>query len=119
MTRLLAFTLVLALANCMSDPATQTHVHAADVLTKRSADHFKAYAAGDDCMVLLIRADTALDDPAVETMHYGAGDAADGGLRRFAENHQFRAVAYEDAAERLWTYGSITRMEAQSMAACR
>jgi hypothetical protein len=117
-----ALTLLVALAACDFNPGAKAPVEAAHALTRNYTLHeLKAYAAGIDCHVLLVRINTTLDDAAVETMHYGDGESAayPGGLQQFAEERQFRAVAYRDDNGGLWTYGSITRQEAQTMTVCR
>lgn len=119
MKRLLA--VLLALAACNYDPVAQVSVDAAETITRDYEPRsLKAYAAGSDCLVLLVRASTRLNDTAVETLHYGNGESLlhPGGLQQFAAAKKFRAVAYRDSDGNLWTYGSITRQEAQSMRTC-
>lgn len=114
--------LLVAVTACDVNPDAKAPVAAAHELTQNyTLQELKAYAAGTDCRVLLVRIRTTLDDAAVETMHYGDGESAayPGGLQQFAEERQFRAVAYRDHDGRLWTYGSITRQEAQTMPVCR
>lgn len=113
---------LLILAACTYDPAAQVSIDAANTITRDYApQNLKAYAAGTDCLVLLIRAGTPLNDTAVETLHYGNGESVlhPGGLQQFAEEKKFRAVAYRDSEGALWTYGSITRQEAQTVRPCR
>lgn len=122
MKRLSALALLLAAATCTYDPAATASIEAARTVTRDYArQELQAFAAGTDCLVLLVRAAAALDDAAVETLHYGDGESTPypGGLQQFAERRKFRAVAYQDSTGRLWTYGSITRQEAQSLPVCR
>ena len=110
------------LAACNASPEVQSHIEAAAKLTRDYAHAgLNAHAAGTDCLILLVRSSTPLDDLAIETMHYGTGVPTpyDGGLQQFAKDHMFRAVAYKDANGRQWTYGSVTREEAGSMPICR
>jgi len=113
---------LITLTTCHYDPDARIAVEAAKTITRDYASQqLKAYAAGADCLVLLIRTKRSFDDAAVETLHYGTGESTTypGGLQQFAEDRKFRAVAYKDADGGLWTYGSITREEAHSMPVCR
>ena len=80
-----------------------------------------ASAAGADCQILFIRARVPLRDATVEAIHYGAGDYTvyEGGVQQFARDRQFRAVAYTDLSNNLWTYGATTRVEAASLEICQ
>ncbi len=113
---------LLALYACEFNPRTERLVHAARQFTALYAKHdVHAAAAGDDCLVLLIRAETRLGDAAVESIYYGTGEIAgySGGVRQFLEDHGFRAVVYTDSDRGLWTYGSVTSDEARSLRPCR
>ncbi|HEX6099182.1 MAG TPA: hypothetical protein VF432_22910 [Thermoanaerobaculia bacterium] len=122
MKHLSALALLAALAACDFNPDAKAPIESARMLTRNYTLHeLTAYAAGTDCRVLLVRTRTALDDATVETLHYGDGESATypGGLQQYAEERKFRAVAYRDQDGGLWTYGSITRQEAQTMPVCR
>jgi len=122
MNRLPALGILILLLACEIHPAAERPVAAAHTLGQRYATQkLQIHAAGDDCLILLIRTKTALDNTTVESIHYGTGEhrAYDGGIQQFAEDRGFRAVAYKDAEGGLWTYGAITRDEAKSMPICR
>lgn len=122
MKRLPVLGILLVFCTCELDPRTKIAIAAAGAFTKQYAkQRLIAAAAGQDCLVLLIRANDPLDDTTVEAIHYGTGDykAYDGGAQQFAEDRKFRAVAYRDTNGGLWTYGAITRAEAQSIPICR
>ena len=122
MNRLPALGILIFLSACEVRPAAEGTVTAAYTLGQHYAtQRLQIHAAGDDCLILLIRTKTALDNATVESIHYGTGEhnAYDGGIRQFAEDRGFRAVAYKDADGGLWTYGAITRDEAKSMPICR
>ena len=122
MKRLPVAGVLLALLACDFDPRADRSVHAALECTELYAEHdLRASAAGDDCLVLLMQAETRLSDATVESIQYGTGDVAgyDGGVQQFLEDRRFRAVVYEDADGGLWTFGSITDDEAHSLKACR
>lgn len=116
-----AAALLLTFAGCYADPQLKIPVEAANALTRDYRRHeLVARAAGTDCLVLLVRTRASLDDSTVETIHYGTGEPPfPGGIQQFAEEREFRAVAYRDGGGGLWTYGSITREEAESMPVCR
>jgi hypothetical protein len=71
--------------------------------------------------VLFIRTANVLDDTMVEQMHYGSADYAmiPGGVHQFYRERAFRGVAYQDVAERVWTYGAVTGVEGESLQPCR
>lgn len=118
MSRFAAFGLFIALA-CDFHPAARASL---DTVRKiRAGNSIRASAAGEDCLVLVIRTDSALDDRTVESIQYGTGDltAYPGGVQQFVADKRFRAVVYEDANDGLWTYGSITREEARALQDCR
>lgn len=117
MNHLMAFTALLLLAACEPHPNTK----AAAVWTQHYPQQpLEAHAAGSDCAVLLIEAETRLDDGLVESIHYGISpyDAYEDGAQQFAIDQKFRAVVYRDAAGTLWTYGAIAREEARSLSPC-
>jgi hypothetical protein len=117
----LALGFFIMLAACYN-PDSNVTIDAANALTRNAAkQRLKAYAAGNDCQILLVRAKTTIDDAGVETLHYGTGESPvyPGGLQQFAEERKFRAVVYKDSESSLWTYGSTTREEAQTMPVCR
>jgi len=118
MSRFPALGLLFALA-CHFNPAARANIEAAREVEERYP--LRASAAGEDCLVLIIRTDRTLDDRTVEAIHYGTGErtAYPGGIQQFAIDKRFRAVLYRDADRGLWTYGSITREEAQSIETCR
>ena len=81
----------------------------------------RASAAGADCDILRIEVSIILEDSMVEAIHYGAGsyDVYAGGVQHFSHERMFRAVSYKDASGRLWTYGSLSRNEAETLVPCR
>ncbi|MEA2489388.1 MAG: hypothetical protein QOH21_1180 [Acidobacteriota bacterium] len=89
--------------------------------TRVPAWHIRARAAGHDCGVLLVDIGVNMEDVLVNGLQYGVApyEIAEGGLHRFSREHSFRAVAYRDAAGRIWTYGAISRTDAESMVPCR
>lgn len=105
----------------------EQHVAAASLLAGRCASsrlakwNIRGTAAGDDCDVLLVDTSMVLDDSLAESIHYGSGAYAvvDGGVRRFTRERAFRAVAYRDRTGRVWTYGDLTRREAEELQPCR
>jgi hypothetical protein len=123
---LLALSLSLTVTTCdtMSD---DIHVMAADHFTRRysqsrlSAWNVRADAAGSDCAVLYIEASLILEDAMVEAMHYGAGryDIYDGGVQQFCRDRAFRGAAYKDSTGKMWTFGAVTREEAETLKRCR
>ena len=121
--RRLAITLAaLLFCRCHEDPQTRRALEAAQRFSNQYANQdLKASVAGSDCLVLLIRSHTRLNDTAVETIHYGIGSftAYKGGAAQFADDEKFRAVVYRDGSGKLWTYGSTTIDEAQSLPSCR
>lgn len=122
MKRFSAISVLLVLCTCELNPRTEPLVDAARRFSALYAKHdVHAAAAGDDCLVLLIRAETRLGDASVESIYYGTGEIAGygGGVRQFLEDHGFRAVVYRDSEHGLWTYGSVTSDEARSLRPCR
>ena len=124
MNRLIAISIVAVLAAaCDSGPKAEARViAAADAWTRKfESERLEARVSGSDCLVLLIRSKTPLDDATVESIHYGTRPygAYEGGVQQFAEDRKFRAVVYRDDSAEVWTYGSTTRDEAQSLAVCR
>ena len=122
MRHLHACSLLLLLSACQFNPKAEAPVKAAREFNELFAtQRLHANAAGDDCLVLLVGTNAHLDDTAVESLHYGAGNppAYKGGVRQFTEDRGFRAVVYRDTDRALWTYGAITRDEAQVIRTCR
>jgi hypothetical protein len=117
---LLTAALALALFACNTHQAGEDRVAAADLFTQAyERQELEAFVGGADCLALIIRANTRLDDSVVESMQYGTGPyVAFGGVEVFAEKRRFRAVVYRDAADGLWTYGAVSRDEARSMPRC-
>ncbi|MDP9190198.1 MAG: hypothetical protein M3P06_00660 [Acidobacteriota bacterium] len=112
----------IMLLACDLNPAAKAPIAAAHAVTRQFAkQRLRAEAAGEDCMVLLIRTKTGFDDALVESIHYGVDeyDAYRGGIQHFAETKGFRAVVYRDASDGLWTYGSIALDEAKALPTCR
>lgn len=105
----------------------EQRVAAASLLAGRCASSrlakwkLRGTAAGDDCDVLLVDTSMVLDDSLAEAIHYGSGAYAvvAGGMRRFTRERAFRAVAYRDRTGRVWTYGDLTRREAEDLQPCR
>src|SRR3954454_21770562 len=89
-------------------------------LSGYSAWNVRAAAAADDCGVLFITTAVQLEEPMIETMHYGmgAGDVTRGGVQRFCRERSFRGVAYRDVSGRTWTYGATDATEAATMKPC-
>ncbi len=122
MNRLPALGLLGLLAACNFNPAAKVSIDAANRLAAQCVkDKLEVRAAGDDCLVVLLRADLQLDDTTVESIHYGTGTLTSysGGVQQFLEDEKFRAAVYTDADGQLWTYGSITKDEARALPACR
>lgn len=126
MSRIILAILICCIA-CRSNPEHDKRIAAAKLLTMRyeqsrfSAWKLRARAAGADCRVLLVQTGNVLDDSLVEAMHYGGTDyrMVDGGVHQFYRERTFRAVAYRDAAERVWTFGGLSPMEGESLQPCR
>jgi hypothetical protein len=110
---------------CGCSPRPNAHVAAANLLTQRYATsrfaawRIRATARGNDCSVLVLQTSIILEDSMIEAMHYGAGsyDTYDGGMQQFTRDHRFRGVAYKDISGKIWTYGPVSRKEAEA-AAC-
>ena len=83
--------------------------------------NIRGSAGGADCNVLLVDTSMVLDDSLVEAIHYGTGAHAvvDGGVRHFTRQRAFRGVVYRDRTGRVWTYGDLTRREAEELQPCR
>ena len=126
MTRI-ALVVLFCFIACHSNPEHDKRIAAAKQLTKRyehsrfSAWKLRARAAGADCDVLFVQTANVLDDSLVEAMHYGGNDyqMVEGGVRQFSHDRKFRGVAYQDASERIWTYGAVTPTEGESLEPCR
>lgn len=105
----------------------EEHIVAASQLTGRCAVsrlakwNIRGTAAGADCNVLIVDTSMVLEDSLVEAIHYGTGAYAvvDGGVRRFTRDRAFRGVAYRDRTGHVWTYGDLTRREAEELQPCR
>ena len=80
----------------------------------------RAKAAGPDCAILLVRTGVVLDDTMVESLHYGGGayDIWQGGVQQFLRERGFRGVVYRDVVDRVWTYGSVTKAEGETIRPC-
>jgi len=89
-------------------------------LSGLSAWNVRATAAADDCGVLFITTPIQLEEPMVETLHYGTGayDVNRGGVQRFCLERAFRGVAYRDGSGHTWTYGATDAAEAATMKRC-
>jgi hypothetical protein len=106
-----------------------TQVHIADARdftdlysrSRLSGWNIRASAAGADCDILNIEVPIILEDSMVEAIHYGAGsyDVYAGGVQHFSHERTFRAVSYKDASGRVWTYGPLSRNEAEALVPCR
>jgi len=125
--RTTAFVLSLILiAACQSRHTGDTHVASASAFTRLysksrlSAWRVRASAAGSDCSILFVRTAVVMDDTMIESLHYGAGayDVWSGGVQQFSRERGFRGVAYRDSMGRLWTFGSITPPEAETIDLC-
>jgi len=124
---LLIFTL-LALA-CESRPqpdGRHDRVTAATMLTAHYSRppftqwRIRVDAAGARCDVLVVNTRITLEESMVDAMHTGAGEygVIPGGLRQFASERAFRAVAYRDTTGRVWAYGGVTAEDAMRMRRC-
>ena len=121
-----AILLLLTLAACESQPddirVTSAATFTARYAKSRFADwKVRANAAGGDCDVLLIRTAILIDDRMVEALHYGGGpyDVYDGGVQHFYRERKFRGVAYRDPSGAVWTYGAVTKEDAETLKPCR
>lgn len=102
-------------------------VEAARLFTRQYADslfsrwNIAATAAGPRCNVLIIRTSVIMEESMVEALHYGSGpyEVYADGVQRFFRQQGFRGVAYQDTTGRVWTYGSVTQAEFQSLRPCR
>ena len=131
MSRLAVLSLLaLIVLSCESNrlpTERDNRIAAARVFTRRfalsnlSAWNVHASAAAEDCGVLFITTSVNLDEPMIETMHYGTGtyDVNRGGVQRFCLERSFRGVAYRDASGHTWTYGATDRGEAVTMKPCQ
>jgi hypothetical protein len=122
----LALTVLVAGCDAHRAPVTHddAHVAAAHALTRRyaaSADRtIDANAAGGDCTILLVHVHQLVEESTIEAIHYGAGkyELDGGGVRRFMRDRAFRGVAYTDVSGRVWTYGDVTRAQAEELVPC-
>jgi hypothetical protein len=111
--------MLVLLVACYTDPATKKAVAAADRLTREYAKpELQAYAAGDDCGVLLIESEVPLDTVTIESMQYGTGDYRVQSVEQFAADHRFYAVVYRDPSGVVKSYDTITRAQAESLKPC-
>ncbi len=107
--------------------SARAHIDAARNFTDRysrsrlAAWNIRASAAGADCDILKIEIPIILEDSMVEAIHYGAGsyNVYAGGVQHFSLERTFRAVSYKDASGRVWTYGSLSRNQAEALMPCR
>lgn len=112
---------------CNTNPEHDHRKSAAKLLTERyeqsrfSKWNLDARAAGTDCDVLYVRTTKELDKPLIQSMHTGAGayEVVTGGIARFARDHTFRGVIYQDATERRWPFGDLTPAESEVIDPCR
>jgi hypothetical protein len=122
--------LALVVMSCESNrlpTERDNRIAAARIFTRRfalsslSAWNVRASAAAEDCGVLFITTTMNLDEPMIETMHYGTGvyDVNRGGVQRFCRERSFRGVAYRDGSGHTWTYGATDRAEAAAMKPCQ
>lgn len=81
----------------------------------------RANASGHDCGILLVELGVNMEDTLVDGLQYGVDPYAvtEGGVQTFSREHSFLAVAYRDAAGRIWTYGPVARTDAESFVPCR
>lgn len=96
---------------------TFTNLYAASRMKRWNV---RATAAGTDCNVLFVRTSLVLEDSLIEAVHYGAGeyDVYNGGVQQFYRDRHFRGVAYQDASDRVWTYGDVSLAEVDTMTPC-
>jgi hypothetical protein len=121
MQRWLLISIVIVATACNVSPNATVPVSAADDLSRRyEKQQLQAYAAGKDCLILLIESKAELNDSAVEAIQYGTGPYTGypGGTQQFAEDHGFSAVVFRDSRQQSWRYGSITRDQARSLTRC-
>ena len=105
---------------CYADPAVKEAADSAEQLTREFArPELEAFAAGDDCKVLVVDSEARLDTVAIESMQYGTGEYTGKSVERFANDHRFRAVVYRDPSGIVRSYDAVTRAEAESMSRCR
>jgi hypothetical protein len=113
-------------ATLQTSSARIEHVAAAGSLTSLYTQsrlrpwEIRAAAAGANCDVLFIRTSLILEDSLIEAVHYGGGsyEVYPGGVQQFFRDRAFRGVAYQDASNRVWTYGDVSAAEAERMVAC-
>ena len=115
MKRLPHIAVLIAMFACDFNPAAEAPVNAASTLAKRyEQQKLNIHAAGHDCRILVVQANTPLDRATVESLHYRTD-----GIQQSAEDEKFRAVVYRDEAGGMWTYGATTLEEAKEMRLCR
>jgi hypothetical protein len=123
----LALVLSLLATVCATPTARDERIAAASAFTGRCAAsrlakwNIRGTAAGADCSVLFVDTSMVLEDSLVEAIHYGTGVYAvvDGGVRHFTRERAFRGVAYRDRTGHVWTYGDLSRREAEELQPCR
>lgn len=118
--------LLFVVAACESQPNDIRITHANAFTARYAKSRFsgwnvRATAAGHDCGVLLIRTSVLIDKRMVEALHYGGGpyDIHRGGVHDFYRERRFRGVAYQDPSGAAWTYGAVTKDEAETLKPCR
>lgn len=127
MFKTLTVVVCLFAVTCAPRTPRDERIAAASRLTGRCAASrlaqwdIRGRAAGADCSILLVGTPRVLDDALVEAIHYGTGAYAvvEGGVRRFARDEKFGGVVYRDRTGRVWTYGDITRDQAEELQPCR
>ena len=130
MTRMLIVVLCLSMAcdTNSNTPESRARMTAAVAFTRHYSaaglDRWKirGYAAGHDCGVLYVETSMLLEDSLIEALHYGTGPYAvydGGGVQQFCRERSFRGAAYKDRSGRLWTFGDLTSVEAETLTRCR
>jgi hypothetical protein len=123
-----AMCLIATVCTPRQEPSVREHrIAAASLFTRRCAAsrlakwNIRGIAAGADCGILLVDTSMVLDDSLTEAIHYGTGPyaVADGGVRHFTREPEFRGVAYRDRTGRVRTYGNLTQGEAEDLRPCR
>jgi hypothetical protein len=81
----------------------------------------RAFAAGEDCAVLLITFYVRMDPPMIDALHRGSaiyGQILPGGIREFVAENGFRGVVYRDGYDTTWRYGQVREREVTSLKSC-
>ncbi|MGN6186587.1 MAG: hypothetical protein ACTHQM_23365 [Thermoanaerobaculia bacterium] len=116
------FLCVVILAACRPDTPESLRIDAARQFVRECKRNgsprwsFRAHAMGDTCDVLVVESLVPLDQRMVDRVHYAAPGRS--GVQTFLDDHRFRAAAYTDPKNGLWTFGAITREEARSLKPC-